>query len=263
MKTIIITGSTDGIGKLAAIGLAKQGHQLYIHGRSQEKVENVIKEIKSISGNEKIDGFVADLSNFKAVRELANEINKLEQLDVLINNAGVFKSSNDLSSELIDMRLTVNYLAPVLLTGSLIELLNKSTNPRVINLSSAAQTSVTLEAFTTQMILNVSEAYAQSKLALTMWTFDMAQKNKNIHFIAVNPGSLLNTNMVKEAYGHHWSSADKGANILMDLAISDEYKYSTGIYFDNDKGHLGRAHSDAYNEIKIKELIEVTEKVIS
>ena len=99
-----------------------------------------------------------------------------------------------------------------------------------------------------------------------MWSFHLAKKLPNIAVIAVNPGSLLNTNMVKEAYGRFWSSADKGGNILYDLAVSEEYKGVTGKYFDNDKGDpkgaFGRAHVDAYDEEKIEKLIETTEMML-
>ena len=95
----------------------------------------------------------------------------------------------------------------------------------------------------------------------------MAKELEDIAVIAVNPGSLLNTNMVREAFGQFWSSADKGGNILYDLAISDEYEGVTGKYFDNDKGDVkgtfGEAHSDAYDEGKIDKLMEVTDKILS
>jgi len=109
--------------------------------------------------------------------------------------------------------------------------------------------------------------YGQSKLALTMWSFRLAKKLENISVIAVNPGSLLNTNMVREAFGQFWSSADKGGNILYDLAISEEYEGGSGKYFDNDKGDMkgtfGEAHPDAYDEAKIDKLIGVTEEILA
>ncbi|MCT4580337.1 MAG: SDR family NAD(P)-dependent oxidoreductase [Flavobacteriales bacterium] len=259
MKSILITGSTDGIGKLAALKLAKEGHQIYLHGRNKDKLETVIQEIKTQSNNDKINGFVADLSDLETVKEFAKSINEIPQLDVLINNAGVFKSNIDRT---VDIRLTVNYLSPVLLTNSLIELLQKTKSTRVINLSSAAQVSVSLAALKGHESLSTNEAYAQSKLALTMWTFAMAKKYPAIQFIAVNPGSLLNTNMVKEAYGHHWSPADKGADILVDLAINPKHQNQSGVYFDNDQGVFGKAHTDAYDNFKIQELIAVTAKIL-
>lgn len=266
MKTILITGSTDGIGKLAAIKLAKDGHEVYLHGRSEEKLTKVIAEIKKASNNENINGFIADFSDLNAVSKMASEIqNKLTHLDVLINNAGIFKSSA--TTQHGDIRMVVNYLAPYLLTKRVFPLLEKGDSSRIVNLSSAAQSPVDLNAISGGEIFNVSAAYAQSKLALTMWSFDLAKNQNNVNVIAVNPGSLLNTRMVAEAYGQHWSSADKGANILCDLAVSDEYEGETGKYFDNDrgdpKGRFGLAHADAYDEELISNLIIKTEITLS
>ena len=251
-KSILITGSTDGIGKLAATKLAKEGHSIYIHGRKVDKLQRIIAEIKEQSNNENIKGFVADFSDLRAVTNMAEQVQQeLTELDVLINNAGVFKSPVHQTKEGYDIRFVVNYLAPYVLTKKLLPLLQKSATPRLINLSSAAQAAVSLEALQGTRSIGVQEAYAQSKLALTMWSFHLAKLYPNITVTAVNPGSLLNTNMVREAYGRFWSEADKGGNILYDLAIAEEYTGVTGKYFDNDKGQekgvFGDAHSDAYN----------------
>lgn len=266
-KIILITGSTDGIGKLAAIKLAKEGHEIYLHGRSIEKLTKVIAEIKALSNNENVKGFVADFSDLEAVKEMANQVkNDLSKIDVLINNAGVFKSSNAHNKDGLELRFVVNYFAPYLLTEALIPLLNKASSPRLINLSSAAQAKVSSDTLTGKSAIGVQAAYAQSKLALTMWSFYLANKLDHIAVIAVNPGSLLNTNMVKEAYGHYWSSADKGANILYDLAASEEYEGVTGKYFDNDKGEekgvFGDAHAEAYNPVAIEQLITTTKEIL-
>ncbi|MEM6698134.1 MAG: SDR family NAD(P)-dependent oxidoreductase [Bacteroidota bacterium] len=262
-RTILITGSTDGIGKLAVIKLAKDGHQVYLHGRSSEKLQRVIEEVKVASKNEKIKGFVADLSDLDAVRQMAKAVKaEISQLDVLINNAGVFKSPNALNKDGLDLRLVVNYLAPYVLTDELLPVLEASENARIINLSSAAQSTVSKGFLTGTTQVSTQEAYAQSKLALTIWSFDLAKKQSDISVIAVNPGSLLNTRMVQEAYGRYWSSADKGANILYDLAVSQQYEGITGKYFDNDKGGFGAAHADAYKEVLIKQLMETTIAVL-
>ena len=267
MKTILITGSTDGIGKLTAIKLANDGHKIYIHGRNPEKLTNVISEIIEVSNNSNIDGFVADFSNLKAVKLMAAEIKtKLSKIDVLINNAGIFKSSVN-QTKYGDIRMVVNYLAPYLLTKELLPLLEKGNNARIVSLSSAAQSPVSLEAVTGAEISNVNAAYAQSKLALTMWSFYLSNQQEKVAIIAVNPGSLLNTRMVAEAYGQHWSPATKGSDILYDLAVNQEYKGETGKYFDNDKGNpkgaFGPAHQDAYDDEKIKTLINKTEEIIN
>lgn len=262
-KTILITGSTDGIGKLTAIKLAGDGHAVYVHGRQPEKLAAVISEIKSITKNEKIDGFTADFSDLDAVKQMAEQINQdLLKIDILINNAGIFKSSESHNKEELDMRFVVNYLVPYLLTDKLMPLLNNGADPRIINLSSAAQSTVSHDALLGKTNLSESEAYAQSKLALTMWSFHLAETLPDIAVIAVNPGSLLNTKMVAEAYGRHWSSADKGADILYDLAVSEDYKGITGKYFDNDKGSFGPAPPDAYNKTEIDQLIHTTQTLL-
>lgn len=262
MKNILITGSTDGIGKLVAIQLANDGYAVYIHGRSQAKVDATIAEIKKESGHQNIDGFVADFSDLNAIKVMASEVKqKLSNIDILINNAGVFKSPIDITQDGLDIRFVVNYLAPYLLTKELLPLLQKADDSRIINLSSAAQAPVN-EAFCTgEQEVSVSEAYAQSKLALTMWSFYLAKEIDSI-VIAVNPGSLLNTKMANEAYGQHWSSADKGSNILYDLSTKAAYKDASGKYYDNDNGGFGLAHHDAYDPTAITKLINLTEKLI-
>jgi len=125
-KTILITGSTDGIGKLAAIKLAKDGHEIYIHGRNAEKLSSVIAEIKGLSNNEKVKGFVADFSDLDATKKMAEQINlDVSKIDVLINNAGVFKSPVNQTQDGFDIRFVVNYFAPYLLTKELLPLLQK------------------------------------------------------------------------------------------------------------------------------------------
>lgn len=264
MKTILITGSTDGVGKLTALKLAKDGHQLLLHGRNSEKLQNTISEIKEQTSNNKVSGFVSDLSDFSSIKEMIVKIsNEFSKIDVLINNAGVFNSRVERNQDNFDMRFAVNYFAAFLLTNGLLPILTKSAEPRIINLSSAAQSPVSIEALKGNESLSEKAAYAQSKLALTMWSFYFSQKNDFLNVIAVNPGSLLNTKMVQEAYGQYWSSADKGANILFELAVSAQFSDCSGKYFDNDKGAFSDAHNDAYNQEKINQLISETSKILS
>ncbi len=262
-KTILITGSTDGIGKLVASRLASEGHRILVHGRNRDKVASVIKEISKNTSDSELKGYVADFSDLASVKQLAAEISDdFENLDIIINNAGIFAIPNPITDSGLDIRFAVNYLAPYVLTTRLLPILLKSKNPRVVNLSSAAQASVSIQALEGKMQLSASDAYAQSKLALTMWSFDFARQHPTINTIAVNPGSLLNTKMANEAYGQHWSPATKGSDILYELAMSAKHDDNSGRYFDNDQGSYGRAHSDAYNSGKIKALIEHTNQLI-
>lgn len=276
-KTILITGSTDGIGKLTALKLAEAGHQVYLHGRNADKLASVIAEVKAVATGaavDNIDGFVADFSDLTDVLKMAAEVNeKLPKLDVLINNAGIYTTASPTTKDGLDVRFVVNYLAPYELTNALLPLLKKSDKARIVNLSSAAQAPISYKAFAGQDRLADKDAYAQSKLALTMWSMDLAETvaADDINVIAVNPGSLLNTKMVNEAYGEYWSPADKGANILTELAISDEFANDTGKYFDNDikdgvhgdaRGAFGQPHADALNKEAIAELERQTQTVL-
>lgn len=264
-KTILITGSTDGIGKLAAIKLANEGHKIIVHGRNSTKLAVTVAEVKSLSNNPKIYGIEADFSKSDSVKKMISILSDMESLDVLINNAGIFNSPENTAALDIDIRFVVNYLAPYMLTNSLLPILRKSPAPRIINVGSAAQSPVNLEALSGKEDLTVNQAYAQSKLALTMWAFNMA-KQVDFPVIAVNPGSLLNTKMAIEAYGQHWAPAEKGANIIYELAVLSKYKSDSGKYFDNDLGdeigHFSSAHVDAYDNDKIAALIEKTEEII-
>lgn len=266
-KHILITGSTDGIGKLAAIKLAKDGHKLYLHGRNSKKLAETITEVKAISKNEEVSGFIADFSDLASVRKMAQEISaKISKLDVLINNAGIFKSASPQTKDGFDIRFSVNYFAPVILTKALLPLLNSGNAPRITNLSSAAQAPLDSQTLSGKVDVGMQEAYAQSKLALTMYSVYLTEEYPTIQVVAVNPGSLLNTKMAAEAYGQFWSPADKGADLLYDLAVSEGFQNVSGAYFDTDKGtergEFAEAHPDAYHSDKIQKLIAVTETLL-
>ncbi len=268
MKTILITGSTDGIGKLAAQQLAAKGHSVIIHGRNTEKIHKTVTEIKEATNNKHISGVTADLSQFHQIENISQHVAQSNlKIDVLINNAGVFKSTEVTNGNGLELRYAVNYFAPYLLTHQLIHLMSTDADRRIINLSSAAQESVSIAALHGKQPLSAQSAYAQSKLALTMWTFHMARQHPDIAITALNPGSLLNTRMVQEAYGRYWSPASKGADIIASLAVDEEFNGETEKYFDNDlgdpRGNFGPAHADAYDQVKIDELLAQTEQIIS
>tara|TARA_R110002126_G_scaffold5194_1_gene27384 strand:+ start:7014 stop:7796 length:783 start_codon:yes stop_codon:yes gene_type:complete len=260
MKHILITGSTDGIGKLLALLLAKEGHFVAIHGRSDAKLAATLKEIKQQSNNENVIGFLADFSDLNAVKKMAEEVAEIMPvIDVLVNNAGVLMTNSN--SGATDIRFVVNYFAPYVLTNGIIANLKSSDAPRIVNLSSAAQSTINVQALEGKTGLGANEAYAQSKLALTMWSFYLAEKKPSITVVAVNPGSLLNTKMAKEAYGQHWSPAEKGVDILYKLSMTDLAE--TGKYFDNDKGSYATAHADAYDSLKIEGLLKKTMTILN
>ncbi|NKF51189.1 SDR family NAD(P)-dependent oxidoreductase [Shewanella sp. WXL01] len=263
-KTILLTGATDGIGFEAAKQFAQQGHHLLVHGRSPEKVEKVINQLSCINSNAKFTPIIADLSSMTAVENMISDVKQhVKQLDVLINNAGIFKTPNPVTDEGLDIRFVVNTLAPYRLTMQLLPLMN--TNSRVVNLSSAAQASVDYDALAGSKRLGDNPAYAQSKLAITMWTSALAKqyKGKGPMMVSVNPKSLLASKMVKEAYGIQGSDISVGGDIIVRAALSDEFADAHGKYYDNDIEAFAPPHSDATDMAKNERLVEVIERFYS
>ena len=264
-KTILITGSTDGIGLLTAEMLAADGHQVILHGRNPDKLDAAVGQVSAAGDGTTVESHVADLSNLADVARLAQGITENhDHLDVLINNAGIFRTGNPITKDGLDVRFVVNTLAPWLLTHRLLPLLGQGS--RVVNLSSAAQASVDADALAGKFHLDDEfAAYAQSKLAITMWTNHMAQSlgGDGPMVVAVNPGSLLASKMVKEGFGVEGSDLRIGADILCRAALSDEFADASGRYFDNDAKAFGPPHRDALDANKCAALEEHIEAAVA
>jgi len=243
-KTILITGSTDGIGLGAAKTLAAQGHNVLLHGRSADKLVSVKTAHAELT---EAQSYVADLSDLTATERLAAEISAAHpRLDVLINNAGVFKAPNGPKAPNgMDLRFVVNTLSPYVLAQGLLPSIPQS--GRILNLSSAAQMPIDMDIMTGQIEGSDSMAYAQSKLAITMWSAHMAASlPQGPVVIAVNPGSLLGTKMVFSI----------GSDILVRLALEAGFNTASGQYFDNDSGRLGSPHAHALDVQKCAALVK-------
>lgn len=264
-KTILITGSTDGIGLEAAKALYSRGHHILLHGRNPAKLKTAERTLSELSGDGRVDSYLADLSRMAEVEALGQAIaDTQERLDVVINNAGVLRTADTFTGDGLDVRFAVNTFAPYLLTQRLLPLLGPEA--RVINLSSAAQAPVDLAALAGRTkIPDQLNAYAQSKLALTMWSRTMAdsQPENGVVFVAVNPGSLLATKMVKEGFGMAGKDIHIGADILVRASLADEFMGASGKYFDNDKGRFASPHPDALDLQKCQEMVRAIEAVLS
>ncbi|MBW3097705.1 SDR family NAD(P)-dependent oxidoreductase [Pseudohoeflea coraliihabitans] len=263
-KTILITGATDGIGRAAALRLGKAGHVLLIHGRNQEKLATTAQELQALSGSAGVETFQADLSDLGDVARLAGAVRqKHERIDVLINNAGVLKTDHPVTSGGEDVRFLVNTFAPALLTRLLLQLM--PADGRIVHLSSAAQAPVDLDAMSGRRRLEAMQAYAQSKLALTMWSAALAGERRQDGpvTVAVNPGSLLATNMVRQGYGISGNDVGIGADILFRAALSDEFAGASGKYFDNDAGRFSAPHADAADAETAARVVRAIEDRIS
>ena len=258
-KTILMTGSTDGIGLQAAKVLAAKGHELILHGRSSEKLAAIKTTHPELAG---ASSFVTDLSDLKETAQMAEAITAAHpSLDVLINNAGVFKAPMAKAPNGMDLRFVVNTLAPYVLAQGLLPIIPKT--GRILNLSSAAQMPIDMKAMTGHTAVSESMAYAQSKLAITMWSAHMAAALPGGPVvIAVNPASLLGTKMVKEAYGSEGKDIRIGSDILVRLALDAEFADKSGQYYDNDRGRFGPPHADALDGQKIAAFMSELEALL-
>jgi len=263
-KTILITGSTDGIGLETARMLVSQGHHVLLHGRNPAKLEKAEQTLAALPDGGRDESYVADLSHMADVEALAKAVSqKHSKLDVLINNAGVFSTPDPVTQDGLDVRFAVNTIAPYLLTKRLLPLLG--TSGRVVNLSSAAQSTVDPEALAGRVRMSDMEAYAQSKLAITMWSrsISLSLRDNDPAIIAVNPGSMLGSKMVKQAFGVAGRDISIGAEIICRAALSDEFAAASGRYFDNDSGQFAPPHPDALNPQKSEEIVRVIEAVLA
>lgn len=248
-KTILITGSTDGIGLETAAMLAKAGHNVLLHGRNEQKLSTVSEVVSPLLTGNGIETYQADLMSFEAVSSMADDVlSRHDRLDALINNAGVYTAKATPGN--LDPRFVVNAISPYLLTRRLLPILDADS--RVVNVSSAAQAAVDMGSLEGRRQLSDSAAYAQSKLAITMWTMHLAEQwgASGPSLIAVNPASMLGSKMVKEAYGVSGGDLRVGASILMHAATSAEFERTSGNYYDNDRQAFAAPHADALNARK-------------
>ena len=263
-KSVLITGSTDGIGLETARMLVSMGHDVLLHGRNPGKLEAVQKALAGLSGGGLTEVYTADLSRLKDTEALAAAVAKRHpSLDVLINNAGVFRTPERRTPDGLDIRFAVNTIAPYLLTKRLMTCFGP--RGRVINVSSAAQAPVEPSALAGRGDLADMEAYAQSKLALTMWSRALVQSvgEDGPVIVAVNPGSMLGSKMVREGFGVTGGDVRVGAGVLVRAALDDAFASASGRYFDNDAGRFGLPHPDALDPRKSEEVVIAIEKVLA
>lgn len=260
-KTILITGATDGIGLETAKMLAKQGHSLLLHGRNKAKLDALKDQLSDSPAS--LQTYRADLSNLSDAQALAKAIaSNHKQLDILINNAGIYRTDTPRLPDGMDVRFMVNTIAPFALTKALLPIIPK--DGRIINLSSAAQAKVSIMAMMGDEPIADMPAYAQSKLAITMWTNHLAQQHPDGPlFVSVNPGSLLATKMVKEGFGVEGSDIKIGADILCRAALSDEFEGKSGQYYDNDNKRFAPPQADGSDRAKAAQIVEKIEAIIA
>jgi len=251
-KTVLITGSTDGVGRLVASRLAAAGACVLIHGRSRERAAQLL-DVIGATGHGSAVFYAADLSSLAEVRRLAGEVERdHERLDVLINNAGVGSGGStgvrQTSADGFELRFAVNYLAGFLLTRLLLPLLERSKPARIVNVASLGQHPIDFANVMLTHDYDGRRAYAQSKLAQIMFTFDLAREldPSSVTASCLHPATFMDTTMVRQSGSKPLSTVAEGADAIVNLAAAGELEGKTGLYFDGLRA--SRANPQAYNE---------------
>lgn len=235
-RIVLVTGSTDGIGKETARQLAALGATVLVHGRNAARCQATQDEIRTATGNSRVDYFVADLSSQKQVRQLAADISaRYDRLHVLINNAGVILLQRQVTEDGLEMTLAVNHLAPFLLTSLLLDLLKKSAPARILTMSSTVHydARIDLDKLQSERGYNGVVAYKDSKLGNVLFTLELAERLRGSGVTAncLHPG-VVTTKLLDTGWGWTGVSLAQGAALSVYLASSPEVEKVTGAYFE-------------------------------
>jgi len=275
-KVILITGATNGIGKVAASELAKQGATVVIVGRSAEKTMATVKDIQEATGHQQqVDYLLADLSSMAEVRRLAEKFKKkYDRLDVLINNAGATFTSREETVDSYEKTFATNHLAYFLLTTLLLDVLKASAPSRIVSVASNAHMfgKINFEDLQNRSYgFQGFGAYSNSKLANIMFTYELDRRLKGTGVTA----NVLHPGFVATAFGQNnpglFSSGIKllqsafaltpqqGADTIVYLASSSAVEGVTGKYWEKRKAISSSKSS--YDEAAAKRLWEVSEEL--
>ena len=255
VKTILITGATDGIGKHLAMKLASEGHQVILHGRNPKKLESALQEVRAVSLRGRVSSYLADFSKLADVYRFVEEIKRdFQRINVSFNNAGLYAGKErKASAENVELTFMLSVLVPYILTTELSPLLEKSADGRVINTSSYMHHFAKVKDldFGFESNYNPGLAYNNSKLYTIWMTRYLARKfflnGSSITVNSYHPG-LIATNLVnnsdtkptkKSVLGHTMKPIpkrlDEGIKTGYYLSLSEEISGLTGYYFDDKK----------------------------
>jgi NAD(P)-dependent dehydrogenase (short-subunit alcohol dehydrogenase family) len=249
-KTALVTGSTDGVGRLVARRLAEAGARVLVHGRNRERGERVVAAIEEAGGAAAF--LAADLASLAEVRGLAEAVRQsTDRLEILINNAGIGTGGagapRQTSADGHELRFAVNYLAGFLLTRLLLPLIRNSAPARIVNVASAGQQAIDFGDLMLTRAYSGTRAYCQSKLAQIMFTIDLADELRGcgVTVNALHPATYMDTTMVRRAGITPWSTVEEGGEAILNLAMSPALEGRSGLYFNGRSE--ARADAQAYD----------------
>jgi retinol dehydrogenase 14 len=264
-KIFFVTGSSDGIGKATAAGLAQTGATILLHARTEEKALHLIEELRQQVPQGKFDVFHGDFSILNDVKTLAEAVQeKYPRIDVLINNAGVFSEKRVLTTDGFELTFQVNYLSPFLLTTLLLPALKKADEGRIVNVSSMTHQSARFDLSNLQGEKNYEgySAYSCSKLANVLFTVKLAEEleSDQITVNALHPG-VINTKLLKAAMGSSGGSTnEQGAQTSIFLATAPDIKNITGKYFVDSAER--KPSPASFDKNLQNDLWSITEKIL-
>jgi len=240
-----------------------------LHGRDTVRGEATMLDIRGTTGNDRVSFHLADLSSLAQARGLAEQVlAEHERLDVLVNNAGIGTggravAERELSEDGHELRFAVMYLAPFLLTRLLEPVLVRSAPARIVNVASAGQSAIDFDDVMLERGYSGVQAYCQSKTALVMLTFDLADefRDRGVTVNCLHPGTYMPTKMVLEAGVSPVDSLESGVEATMRLVADPALDGVTGEYFDRMRE--GRAHSQAYDTKARRRLRELSLELVS
>jgi NAD(P)-dependent dehydrogenase (short-subunit alcohol dehydrogenase family) len=236
---ILVTGSTDGIGKAVATELAMEGAEIILHGRDEKKGKEVRRELEGITGSARPDLVIADYTRQIEIRQMAADIrSRYRHLDGIVNNAGTYQDARHVTEEGIEVTFAVNYLGPFLLTRLLLPLLGKRS--RIVTVASSAHFDIDRIDWGNlprQEHYDPWGAYALSKFADVTFTYTLARNLKGTGITAncLHPG-VVNTKLSRSAApGIATITPEDGAQTAVWLARSPEVAGVTGRYFEEKR----------------------------
>ena len=247
-RVALVTGSTDGVGRVVALRLSEAGARVLVRGRDAERGIRIVADIEKAGGA--VTFFRADLARLAEVRRLAAAVKEeTGRLDMLINNAGIGTAGGvrQESADGFELRFAVNYLAGFLLTRLLLPLLKASAPARIVNVSSAGQQAIDFADVMLTRGYSGARAYCQSKLAQVMFTIDLADElaGTGVTATCLHSATYMNTTMVRRAGVTPISTVEQGAEAILNLAVSPALAGRSGLYFNGLRE--ARAHAQAYD----------------
>jgi NAD(P)-dependent dehydrogenase (short-subunit alcohol dehydrogenase family) len=266
-QTILITGSTDGLGLELAQRLAADGATVLVHGRHPQRLERALTAVGGTGHADRVHGLLADLASLAEVRRLGRDVvREFERLDGLVNNAGIAGPERRTESpDGFELTFAVNYLSHFLLTRELLPTLRGSAPARIVNVASIGQAPIDFDDVMLVRSYDGFRAYRQSKLAQIMFTFELARHleaaaaESGVTVNALHPATLMDTKMVRESSGRAMTTVEEGLDATLRLVASPELEGVSGRYFDGLEE--SSVNPQAYNEAARARLWELSERL--